>query len=131
MRLRESALEVKRQQPGFVLAKRRFETLEGMLQAHEARLKPLETLEERYRAYPDLVMEARQWEVYQNLIGAMQTLDQMIHKTSRTHMKQGTCTHKEIEDQMKQEDTKDSGDQRDTYLSQGEQKPGRSSLKLP
>ena len=51
----------------------------------------------------------------------------MIHKTSRTHMKQETHTHKEIEEQMKQEDTKDCGDQRDTNLSQGEQKSRKSS----
>ena len=46
-----------------------------MLQAYEARLKPLETLEERYRSYPYPIMEARQLEIYQKLIDAMQTLD--------------------------------------------------------
>ena len=131
MRLTKSTLEVKGQQPGSILAKKKFETLDEMLQAYEAMLKPLETLEERYRSYLDPIMEARQLEIYQKLIGVMQTLDQMIHKTSRTHMKQGIDTHKEIEEQMKQEDTKESGDQRDTNLSQGEQKTGKSSPKFP
>ena len=35
--------ERKIQQPGSVLAEKKFETLDGMLQAYEARLKPLET----------------------------------------------------------------------------------------
>ena len=47
----------------------------------------------------------------------MQTLDQMIHKTSGTQMKQEANTHKEIEEQMKQRDTKDREDQKDTSLS--------------
>ena len=61
----------------------------------------------------------------------MQTLDQMIHKTSGTHMKQETDTHKEKEEQMKQRDTKDCEDQRDTNFSQGEQKPKKFSPKIP
>ena len=75
MELVESTLEVKGQQPGSVLAEKKFETLDGMLQAYEGRLKPLETLEERYRSYRDPIMEARQLEIYQKLIGAIQTLD--------------------------------------------------------
>ena len=97
MGLGESLLEVKGPQSGSLLAKIWFETLDGMLQAYEARLKPLETLEERYRAYLDPAIEARQLEIYQKLIGAMQTLDQMIHKTWRTHMKQEIDTHKEMD----------------------------------
>ena len=50
MKLAKSTLEVKGQQPRFVLAEKKFETLDKMLQAYEARLKPLETLEERYRS---------------------------------------------------------------------------------
>ena len=56
----EKDAEQKNQQPGSVLAEKKFETLDGMLQDYEARLKPLETLEERYRFYLDPVMEARQ-----------------------------------------------------------------------
>ena len=66
MELAKSTLEVKGQQPGSILAEKKFETLDGMLQAYEARLKPLETLEERYRSYSDPVMEARQLDIYQN-----------------------------------------------------------------
>ena len=102
-----------------------------MLQAYEARLKPLETLEEGYRSYPNPVMEARQLEIYQRLIKAMQTLDKMIHKTLRTHMQQEIVIHKEKEEQMKQGDTRDQEDQKDINLSQGEQKPGKSSPKIP
>ena len=77
-----------------------------MLQAYEARLKPLETMEERYRSYPDPVMEARQLEIYQKLIKAMQTLDQLVNKAGN-HIKQETDSHKEMEKQMKPKDTKD------------------------
>ena len=64
MREVETDLEMKKQQPGSVLAEKKLETIDGMLQAYEARLKPLETLEERYRSYPDPIMEARQLEIY-------------------------------------------------------------------
>ena len=99
MRETETNPEQKKQQPGSVLAEKRFETLDGMLQAYEARLKPLETMEERYRSYPDPVMEARQLEIYQKLIKAMQTLDQLVNK-ARNHIKQETNSHKETEKQM-------------------------------
>ena len=103
MRETESELEQKNQPPGSVLAEKRFETLDGMLQAYEARLKPLETLEERYRSYQDPIIESRQLEIYQKLIKAMQTLDQMINKTTRNHIKQETDSHKETEKQMESE----------------------------
>ena len=52
------------QQPRSVLAEKHFEPLDAMLQAYEARLKPLETLEERCRKYPDPIVEERQLEIY-------------------------------------------------------------------
>ena len=93
MRETESELEQKNQPPGSVLAEKRFETLDGMLQAYEARLKPLKTLEERYRSYPDPVMEARQLEIYKKFIDAMQTLDRLVN-TTRNHIKQEIESHK-------------------------------------
>ena len=96
LREAKTDLKIKKQQPRSVLAGKKFETLDGMLQAYEARLKPLETLEERYRSYPNPVMEAKQLEIYQKLIDAMQTLDQIINKTARNHIKQETDSHKKI-----------------------------------
>ena len=61
----------------------------------------------------------------------MQTLDQMINKTSRIHIRQETKIHKKIGEQRKLEDTKDNGDQIDLNSSQEEQKPRESSSKLP
>lgn len=42
-----------------VLVEKHFETLDALLQAYEARLKPLETLEERWKNYLDPAIEAR------------------------------------------------------------------------
>ena len=131
MKLAKLALKVKEQQPRSVLAEKKFETLDGMLQAYEVRLKPLENLEERYRSYPDPVMKARQLDIYQKLIGALQTLDHMIYKASANHRKQETNSHQEREQQVKQENTKDSGDQRDLHPSQEEQMSRGSLPKLP
>ena len=47
------------QQAGSVLAKKIFEPLDALLQAHKARLKPHENLEERWKRYLDLAVEAR------------------------------------------------------------------------
>lgn len=44
---------------GFVMAEKHMETLDALLQAYEARLKPLKTLEERWRLYLDPQIEAR------------------------------------------------------------------------
>ena len=73
------------QSSGSVLAEKHFEPLDALLQAYEARLKPLETLEERWRKYPDPAVEARQLEIYQRLIEATQALDQQIKRTSSLH----------------------------------------------
>ena len=61
-----------------MLAEKHFEPLDAILQAFEARLKPLENLqerwrrypdlEERWRRYPDLVQEARQLEFYRKIV---------------------------------------------------------------
>ena len=69
------------QQPGLVLVEKHFETLDAMLQAYEMRLKPLETLEERCRKYPNpLVVEARQLEIYQRLIEVACTSTRSINQ---------------------------------------------------
>ena len=70
------------QQPWLVLAKKHFEPLDAMLQAYEARLKPLETLEERYIKYLDPIVENRQLEIYLRLIEVAQALDQLIKKNT-------------------------------------------------
>lgn len=56
-----------------MLADKHFEPLDALLQAYEARLKPSETLEERWRKYPDPTVEARQLELYRRLVEATQT----------------------------------------------------------
>ena len=67
---------------GSVLADKHFEPLDALLQAYEARLKPLETLEERWRKYPDPTVEARQLDIYQRLVEAAQALDQRMKQMS-------------------------------------------------
>ena len=42
------------------MADKHHETLDAMLQAYEARLKPLETLEERWRQYPDPQIQSKE-----------------------------------------------------------------------
>ena len=64
---------------GSVLADKHFEPLDALLQAYEASLKPLETLEERWRKYPNPAVEARQLEMYQRLVEAVQALDQRMN----------------------------------------------------
>ena len=81
------------QQPGSILAEKHFEPSDAMLQAYEARLKPLETLEKRYRKYPDLALEVRQFEIYQKFIEVAQALDQLIKKTPSLHIEPDTKTH--------------------------------------
>ena len=131
MRETESELEQKNQPLGSVLAEKRFETLDGMLQAYEARLKPLETMEERYRSYPDPVIESRQLEIYKKLIDAMQTLDQIINKTTQHHIKQETDSHGEMVKQMEPETMRDIGEQMKLNSPQEEPKVKETSPKLP
>ena len=57
--VKETANE-KSEEPGSVLADKVFEPLKALLDAYEAsRLKPNQTLEERYRAYPDPPLEQK------------------------------------------------------------------------
>ena len=102
-----------------------------MLQAYEARLKPLETMEERYRSYPDPVIESRQLEIYKKLINALQTLDQIINKTTQHHIKQEADSHGETEKQMETEARKDKGEQMELNPSQEEPKLKETSPKIP
>ena len=63
------------QPAGLVLVDKNFEPLDALLQAYEARLKPLETLEERWKNYPDPAQEARQLEIFKRLTEATQALE--------------------------------------------------------
>ena len=53
---------------GSVMVENHMETLDALLQAYKARLKPLETLEERWRQYPNPELETRRLEMYKRLI---------------------------------------------------------------
>ena len=66
---------------GSVLANKQVETLEALLKAYEARLNSNETLEQRWRRYPDPQSEARQLELYQRLLGATQALEEKLSQT--------------------------------------------------
>ena len=76
------------------------------MQAYEERLKPLETLEERWRKYPGLAVEARKLEIYQRLIEAAQALGKQIKgssspskEPSREENRKENQTHIEIKEQ--------------------------------
>ena len=47
------------QSVGSVLADKIHEPLDALLKVYEARLKPLETMEDRWRNYPDVALESR------------------------------------------------------------------------
>ena len=49
---------------GLVLAEKVFEPLKAMLDAYEARLRPNQTQEERYRAYLDPKIETKCLEIF-------------------------------------------------------------------
>ena len=51
-------------QGGLVLANKVFEPLKTMLDLYEARLRPNQTNEEQYRAYPDPKLETKRLEVF-------------------------------------------------------------------
>ena len=61
---------------GSILADKHMETLEALLKAYDARLKSSETLEQRWRRYPDPEKKTRQLEIYRRLIQAIQALDE-------------------------------------------------------
>jgi hypothetical protein len=53
-----------------------------MLKAYEARLKPLETMEERWKNYPDPAQESRQLEIYKKLVEVAQVIEEQ-QKTNK------------------------------------------------
>ena len=57
-----------------MLANKVFEPLKTMLDSYEARLRPNQTNEERYRAYPDPELETKRLEVFQKMIEGTQAL---------------------------------------------------------
>lgn len=68
---------------GSVLTEKHFEHLDALLQAYEARLKPLEILEERWQNYPDPAQEARQLEIFKRLTEAAQALEEQLKMNSQ------------------------------------------------
>ena len=66
---------------GSVLTKKVFKPLKAMLYAYEARLRPNKTKEERYQPYPDLEIEIKCLEIFQNMIKVTQALlDKQLDK---------------------------------------------------
>ena len=66
---------------GSVLAEKVFEPLKAMLDAYEARLRPNQTQEERYRAYPDPKIQTKCLEIFQRMIeGTQALLDKQLDK---------------------------------------------------
>lgn len=64
---------------GSVLAEK-MDELDAKLAAYEARLRPNETLEERYRRYPESAVESRQLDISKRLIEAAQALESQVKK---------------------------------------------------
>ena len=56
------------------MAEKVFEPLKTMLDSYEARLRPNQTNEEHYRAYPDPELETKRLEVFQKMIEGTQAL---------------------------------------------------------
>ena len=52
------------------------------MQAYEARLKPFETMEERWKHYPNSAIETRQFKNLRQLIEATQALEQQLKQTN-------------------------------------------------
>ena len=77
-----------------VLAGKHIETLEGLMKAYEARLKANETIEQRWRRYPDPINEERKLELYICLVKATQALlDKVSHPKNQGKIR--TPTHKQ------------------------------------
>ena len=82
-----------RGEAGSVLAEKFFEPLDALLKAYEARLKPLETMEERWKNYPDPAQESRQLEIYKKLVRGSSS-----HRgTKQNQQPSGTETQKQNE----------------------------------
>ena len=60
---------------GSILVDKIHEPLDALLKAYEARLKPLGTMEDRWRNYPDAAIESRQLEIYKHLIETLQAIE--------------------------------------------------------
>ena len=60
---------------GSVLVDKIHEPLDALLKAYEARLKPLETMEDRWRNYLDAAIESRQLELYKRLVETLQAIE--------------------------------------------------------
>lgn len=71
-----------KQSAGSVLAEKHYEPLDALLQAYEARLKKFETLEERWKNYPNASHETRQLEISKRLIEAAQAIEQQLKGNS-------------------------------------------------
>ena len=56
------------------------EPLEALLKAYEARLKPLETMEDRWKHYPNPAIESRYLEIYKQLIETLQSIEKHTKK---------------------------------------------------
>ena len=64
-----------------------------MLNAYEARLKPKKTLEERYRAYPDPVLETKRMDIFQKMIeGTQALLEKQLNQKGSTEGHKQTLT---------------------------------------
>ena len=61
-------------QGGLVLADKVFEPLKMMPNSYEARLRPNQTNKECYRAYPNLELETKRFQVFQKMIKGTQAL---------------------------------------------------------
>lgn len=65
---------------GLVLVDKHFKPLDALMQAYEARLKPLETLEERWKHYPNPAQEVIQLEIFKRLTEATQALEEQLRQ---------------------------------------------------
>ena len=87
-----------------------IEPLKALLDAYEARLKPNQTLEERYRAYPDPPLEQKRLEVFQKLFEVTQAAleRQTIHATQEPNVSVEMKTKSGEEVRVTSDDSKSS-----------------------
>ena len=71
----ETTRQDKELSAGSVLVDKIHEPLDALLKAYEARLKPLETMEDRWRNYLDAAIESRQLELYKRLVETLQAIE--------------------------------------------------------
>ena len=116
--IRQLALESRELVP----AKKHMETLEGLLKAYQARLKANETIEQRWRRYPDPVGEKRQLELYRCLVEATQAL---LEKVSQSQLKEKGDLG------PKTQNIKERGPDRHPLKTLGEKKSSQESPQEP